>query len=105
MPASVSAVACAELQSSYTFVFAPDLHVAPLSEAGGDIKAIWPTYSDLPQGVSAFYMHTQYTCMTTELTESVQDTERHTVLISLTSYRRKDPSSPPAQWHLCASQP
>lgn len=29
------------------FVFAPDLHIARLSRAGGDIKAIWPTCSDL----------------------------------------------------------
>lgn len=98
MPRSVPAVCrqCAggglsSALSSYMFVFAPDLHVAPLSEAGGDIKAIWPTYSDLPKWHEGlrFHMHTQYTCIATELTEGFQDTERHTVFIFLASYRKK----------------
>ncbi|TNN82734.1 Active breakpoint cluster region-related protein [Liparis tanakae] len=48
-----------------------DLHIAPLSEAGGDIKAIWPPGSDLPKWHEGlcFHVHAQYTRPATELTE------------------------------------
>lgn len=58
------------------FVFASDLQDARLSEPGGDIKAIWLTYSDLLQMAFA-HTHTQYTGITTELTERAQRTERN----------------------------
>lgn len=79
MPRSVPVVACA--LSSYVFVFAPDLHIAPLSEAGGDIKAIWPPDSDLPKWHEGlcFHVHAQYTRPATELTEGLQCAEGHTV--------------------------
>lgn len=76
MPRSVSAVACTEL--SYMFVFAPDLPVARRSEAGGDIKAIWPTYSDLPRLAQGSLLSRAHTVQN-HRAEDFQDTRRHTV--------------------------
>lgn len=77
------------------------------SEAGGDIKAIWSTFSDLPKWHEGlcFHMHAQYTQTATELTRGLKATEGNTVQIFLALYRERDPCLLLKQRYLCTSKP
>lgn len=86
MPRSGSAVACAELSAPACLYL---LQISTMHRFQSLVVTLkpsgWPTLIS-PSGIC---MHTQYTSITTELTENVQHTKRHTVIFFLASYRKK----------------